>query len=140
MDFAMIALDASRRQQAPGTKVDVAPPTNSEFLRIAELVRRHCGLELTDANRTMLGSRLTRNARDLRCRSFSEYYRRVVQDKTGQTLGGLVDALTTQYTSFMREKAHFEFLAHTFAKGLDQRNMVSVWSAGAATGEEPYSI
>jgi chemotaxis protein methyltransferase CheR len=133
-------LEVSQRQPAAAPKADIAPPTLREFQRIAELVRRHCGLELTDASRTMLWSRLIRNARDLECRSFSDYYRKVVQDTTGQTLGGLIDALTTQYTSFMREKAHFDFLGHTVAQELHKRTTVSIWSAGAATGEEPYSI
>src|SRR5579883_2552604 len=137
MDSVTMPVDVSQRQPAIGSKADIAPPTLREFQRISELVRRHCGLELTDASRTMLWSRLIRNARDLECRSFSDYYRKVIQDKTGRTLGGLVDALTTQYTSFMREKAHFDFLGHAVAHELQDRNTVSIWSAGAATGEEP---
>ncbi len=44
-------------------------------------------------------------------RAFAEYHRHVLADSTGDALVELIDALTTNHTSFLRERAHFEFLA-----------------------------
>ena len=43
--------------------------------------------------------------------TFAEYHRHVLADSTGDALMELIDALTTNHTSFLRERAHFEFLA-----------------------------
>jgi chemotaxis protein methyltransferase CheR len=53
-----------------------------------------------------------------------------------------VDALTTNFTQFLREEEHFrcmvqEALPELIAPG---RKRFSVWSAACATGEEPYSV
>jgi len=119
---------------------DVAPLTRKEFELIAALARRSCGLELPEAKRLMVWSRLARNVQDLECRSFSEYYRRVVEDKSGEALCAMIDRLTTSFTGFMREPAHFDFLRKEIVPRLHRAPQIRIWSAGAATGEEPYSI
>jgi len=66
-------------------------------------------------------------------RVFVEYYE--------EELTHMVDALTTNYTQFLREKDHFEFLVGTALPGaVKGRKRFNVWSAACATGEEPYSI
>jgi chemotaxis protein methyltransferase CheR len=54
---------------------------------------------------------------------------------------GLLDAVSTNVTSFFREPHHFEFLGeavnHWYATG--QRRF-RFWSAACSTGEEPYSL
>jgi chemotaxis protein methyltransferase CheR len=54
----------------------------------------------------------------------------------------MIDALTTNYTHFLREKDHFEFLVKTALPALLPGNPrpFMVWSAACATGEEPYSL
>ena len=58
-------------------------------------------------------------------------------------LGRLVELLTIQETSFFRNPEHFRALAEAVLPGLLPRpggRPIRVWSAGCATGEEPYSI
>ena len=50
----------------------------------------------------------------------------------------LLDALTTNFTSFLREATHFDFLRKTIAPALT--GPIRIWSAACSTGEEPYSI
>lgn len=54
----------------------------------------------------------------------------------------LTDRLTVGETYFMREAAHFELLRTTIApERLDaRRGHLCIWSAGCASGEEPYSL
>ncbi len=61
-------------------------------------------------------------------------------------LGGLVDRLTINVSSFFRESLTFEYIAKKVLptivsrKALLHEDSISVWSAGCARGEEPYSI
>lgn len=50
----------------------------------------------------------------------------------------MIDALTTNRTSFLREAAHFDFLRETVLPSL--HGPVRIWSAGCSTGEEPYTL
>src|SRR4029453_5607278 len=53
----------------------------------------------------------------------------------------LLDAIATNHTSFFREPRHFQFFAETVLPPLaDRGGPISIWSAGCATGEEPYTI
>ena len=52
----------------------------------------------------------------------------------------LIDALSTNFTSFLRESAHFDFLKEKALPPLVNRSTVEIWCAAAATGEEPYSL
>ncbi|HJT87778.1 MAG TPA: protein-glutamate O-methyltransferase CheR, partial [Bryobacteraceae bacterium] len=111
-----------------------------EFQLIANLARQVCGLELTEAKKSMVWSRLLKKARALECRSFSEYYHRITEDNTGEGINAMIDALTTTFSGFMRETMHFKFLRGAMALRLQTHPRTRIWSAGAATGEEPYSI
>jgi chemotaxis protein methyltransferase CheR len=54
----------------------------------------------------------------------------------------LLDVLTTNHTSFLREPEHFDYLRETVAPWLASRRggPVRVWCAAASTGEEPYTL
>ena len=52
----------------------------------------------------------------------------------------MVDALTTNHTSFLREQAHFDFLSKTIAPAFPPPATLQIWSAACSSGEEPYSI
>jgi len=119
---------------------DVAPLTRREFELVAGLARRSCGLELPESKRLMVWSRLARNVREMECRNFSEYYRRVLEDESGEALCAMIDRLTTSFTGFMREPVHFDFLRKVVVPRFCNAPQIRVWSAGAATGEEAYSI
>jgi chemotaxis protein methyltransferase CheR len=52
----------------------------------------------------------------------------------------LIDALTTNYTSFLREPQHFAFLRDEILPAVAARKQIDIWCAAASTGEEPYSL
>jgi chemotaxis protein methyltransferase CheR len=55
----------------------------------------------------------------------------------------MLDAITTNHTSFFREPQHFAYLADVVLPPLRDRSRVTPilgWSAACSTGEEPYSI
>jgi chemotaxis protein methyltransferase CheR len=109
-----------------------------EFDQITDLAWRTCGIDLKKGKRELVQARLGKKIREGKLDSFKQYYDRVVADPTGKELIALLDALTTNFTSFFREAAHFDFLRETIVPGL--AGEIRIWSAACSTGEEPYSI
>jgi chemotaxis protein methyltransferase CheR len=110
----------------------------AEFDKITDLAWRTCGIDLKNGKRELVQARLGRKVRQGHYGSFNEYYEHVVADTTGEELTGLVDALTTNFTSFLREGAHFDLLRKTIVPGI--KGEIRIWSAACSTGEEPWSI
>jgi chemotaxis protein methyltransferase CheR len=111
-----------------------------EFAKIRQLAYDTFGLDLRAGKETLVSARLGKHIRQSGCRSFDEYYQHVVEDSTGEALIHLIDALTTNHTSFFREPAHFDFLRRTFLPEWKNRGSIDIWTAACSTGEEPYSI
>ncbi len=114
--------------------------TQTEFREIADLAYDRFGLDLKRGKEALVAARLGKKLRQFGFRSFAEYYRHVLADPTGEALIELIDALTTNHTSFLRERAHFEFLARAAHQELRQVSALRLWSAACSSGEEPYSI
>ncbi len=114
--------------------------TGNQFRRIAELARREFGLELGEGKQHLVASRLGKLMRQQGIFSFRDYYQRIEQDATGGALVELIDALTTNHTSFFREQAHFDFLVEQVFPDWKRSGPERIWSAASATGEEPYTI
>ncbi len=116
------------------------PLSRAEFQQIRHLAYRHFGLDIKEDKQSLIIARLGKALRSQGFGSFEQYCRHVSQDPTGQALAELADALTTNFTSFLREKPHFDFLCAQVAPRLEAGKEVDIWSAASSTGEEPYSI
>ena len=110
----------------------------AEFQQISDLAYRTCGIDLSRGKQHLVQARLSKQIRRGKFASFKEYYRHVIADPTGDELTALLDALTTNFTSFLREPAHFEFLRKSVLPSLE--GPIRIWSAGCSTGEEPFTI
>ena len=119
---------------------EVRDLTPLEFDQIRRLAYEKFGLTLRDGKETLVSARLRKLISELKFRSFHEYYRYVIEDRSGEAMTALIDALTTNHTSFFREPAHFEFLRQTILPRLRDRDRIAIWCAASSTGEEPYSI
>jgi chemotaxis protein methyltransferase CheR len=111
----------------------------SEFERIQRIAHRNFGLDLKEGKQSLVASRLGKMMRTAGFASYEEYCRHVESDTTGAALTALGDALTTNFTSFMRERTHFDFLRDKLAPRWSGAS-VQIWCAASSTGEEPYSI
>jgi chemotaxis protein methyltransferase CheR len=125
---------------APVTEV-----SDDEFALFQTLICREAGIYLSATKKPMLVSRLMRRVNALKLPSFGEYYRKVIRD--GNEMVRLLDAVCTNETWFFRNPRHFAFVKETLcpvwlaeaAAGRRPRR-VSLWSAAASTGEEPFSL
>ncbi|MGC9947837.1 MAG: protein-glutamate O-methyltransferase CheR [Bryobacteraceae bacterium] len=111
-----------------------------EFEAIRRLAYEKFGLDLRKGKEDLVAARLGKRMREGGFASFQAYYQHVVADSSGEALIGMIDALATNHTSFLREAAHFEFLRANVIPGLRGRPRIELWSAACSTGEEPYTL
>lgn len=111
----------------------------TEFEKFRSLAYDKFGLNLTSKHE-LVSARLGKKLRELHISSYQAYYDLVVADRTGESLIALIDALSTNHTSFLREASHFDFLVKNVLPRLLKRATIDIWSAPCSTGEEPYSI
>ena len=111
------------------------------FNKFRELIYEKSGITLGPGKEALVSARVGKRMRALDIAEYGDYLRFVTQDASGQELVQLLDAISTNVTSFFRESAHFDFLKELVlqwaAKG--QRKF-RFWSAASSTGEEPYSL
>jgi chemotaxis protein methyltransferase CheR len=118
-----------------------APALRSiDFARIRSLAYQKFGLDLKGGKEELVSARLGKMVRNGGFQSLDEYYKHVVGDASGEALIGMIDALATNFTSFYREPAHFEFLAREIVPGWKERRQIRIWSAACSSGEEPYTL
>jgi len=117
--------------------------TPANFKVVRELAYELTGIYLTDKKENMIYARLARRLRALKMRHFDEYCALLLQETSPET-PEFVNAITTNLTSFFREKHHFDYLAASLLPELyklkNASRRIRIWSAGCSTGEEPYSI
>lgn len=75
--------------------------------------------------------------------NFSDYYRYVISDKTGDAIATLINKITTNHTFFMREPEHFWYFKDKvliYLKNTVADRDLRIWSTGCSSGEEPYTL
>jgi len=113
-------------------RLDYGP---EDFRFIQAMMLEHAGISLNEGKQELVYSRLAKRVRVLGLPSFRDYCNKLNQDKS--EILHLINSMTTNVTSFFRERHHFEFLTTTLLPTLSS---VRIWSAGCSSGEEPYSI
>ncbi|NVN29260.1 protein-glutamate O-methyltransferase [Endobacter medicaginis] len=118
--------------------------TAADFAAIAELIYADSGIVLGENKVMLVYSRVAKRLRALRMTDFGTYCAFVRSPQGGEERGHLLNALTTNVTSFFREKHHFDHLATTILPPAIQAARrgarVRLWSSACSSGQEPYSI
>ena len=117
--------------------------TDGDMRKISTLVYEKSGIALRDSKRALVIARLQKRLRHGGFRSFAEYFNYLERDRSGGELTAVLDAITTNHTSFFREIDHFHLLAHRIVPALlagSGGRPITGWSAACASGEEAYSI
>ncbi len=113
----------------------------SQFRAIQALAHRISGIHLPAGKEGLVRSRLARRLRRLGLRDFDTYLKFLRTDTSGNEIPHLIEALTTNKTSFFREPRHFQYLAdHVLPDALAEGRPLRFWSAGCSSGEEAYSL
>src|SRR5690349_9231151 len=90
--------------------ISVPPLHAAEFDRVRRLAYQHFGLDIKEGKQALVEARLSKPLRRHGFRSYREYCEHVEADASGNALAELANALTTNFTSFLREPAHFDYL------------------------------
>ena len=116
-----------------------------DFQTIRQIVYDSIGVNLTEAKKALVVSRLSKRLRELKMQTFAQYFRFLHSSPTETEV--MFNYLTTNVTRFFREEHHFEYLCHEYlpycelqAKEGFGKKDIKAWSAGCSTGEEPYTL
>ena len=115
-----------------------------DFDFIRDLVFRRTSIVLEPGKEYLAVTRLEPIRRSLGMRSLTELVVALRADPKSPLLDQVAEAMTTNETSFFRDTHPFESLRTNVIPELIERNKglrtLRIWSAGCATGQEPYSI
>jgi chemotaxis protein methyltransferase CheR len=113
--------------------------TQSECLKLREILFQFTGNQISSDKRSMLESRLSRRLAVLNLTA-KNYIDLIYKTQSEREV--FISLLTTHKTSWFRENEHFQFLRQAIQEGLIQSigSPLTLWSAASSTGEEAYSL
>jgi chemotaxis protein methyltransferase CheR len=109
---------------------------------IIALIYERSRIRLHDGKQALIKARLGKRMRHHGCACLADYCEYLQRPGSGEELTHVVDALTTNFTNFLREEDHFQFLVDQALPALlgRSRRKFQLWSAACASGEEPFSL
>ena len=118
--------------------------TDKQFLKIADFIQNNVGIKMPEQKKLMVQSRLQSRLKALGMESFDDYiaYAFSTGSHSDEEIALMIDVITTNLTSFFREKQHFDSMMTTilpeFAK--NGFSKIDIWSAACSSGQEPYTL
>ena len=115
--------------------------TDFEFIR--QLVYDQSSIRLGQEKREMVCSRLNNRLKDLGLKSIDDYCEYLRANSDAGEVTHLIDALSTNFTTFFREIEHFKFVKDRVIPEFLFSKLscpLRAWSAACSTGEEAYSL
>lgn len=112
--------------------------------RLLAKIDRERGLDLAQYRRPYVERRVAARLRTLGLHTYRQYSRHL--DEHADEYARLLDTLTINVTEFFRDEPVFKLFRESVVpeiirtKQAGRQRMIRVWSAGCATGEEPYSL
>lgn len=114
---------------------------DDQMQAVASYVRAVSGIVLSPSKGYLVETRLRPLLDEHELESFGALIERAESDPSGVLRGAIIDAISTQETSFFRDDKPFRFLADYFVPRHVARNKrLDVWCAAASTGQEIYSL
>jgi len=113
-----------------------------DFIRLTEYLRENFGINL-EKKRVLVESRLNNHLVKLGFNAYSDYIDYAINDASGEEISQIVNILTTNFTYFMREWDHFNYLKSVVLPELKANNKshdLRTWSAGCSAGQEAYTL
>lgn len=118
--------------------------TDAAFAQISSIAVKDAGLAIPTSKKALVQSRITRRMRTLGVASIEEYLALVDRNPKEKERKELISVLTTNVSSFYREKHHFQYLVNENLPALQTKAKSGLplrfWSAGCSSGQEPYTI
>lgn len=115
--------------------------SDDEFMEMMVYIRHQYGINL-EKKRFLIESKLWIELARCKVTNYTDYWQQVKGDKSGQLEQRMMDRITTNYTYFCREEAHFTYLRDTILPALNKEGAqtLRIWCAACATGQECYTL
>ncbi len=123
---------------------------SNEFKLWADYIHSICGVFLDESKAYLIETRLSGLMRETASATFVELHGKVERDTSNGLKRKVIEAITTNETSFFRDTSPFELLQNKILPDLiDKRTKlmgaarpipIRIWSAACSTGQEVYSM
>jgi chemotaxis methyl-accepting protein methylase len=117
----------------------------NDLKMIIEYNRTERGADLLSSYRTnFVFRRLRIRMREVKASNYAQYV--AILDKDPGEFNSFLDVLSVNVTEFFRDHEVFDFFKDTVLPGIiknkeaDKEKVIRIWSAGCASGQEPYSL
>ena len=129
--------------QGRGTAFSPMGMDDAYLNRLVQFIQSNYGINLAQ-KRQLITGRLSTSLKQKGYASFSDFVNHLLKTRDEQEVTLLLDKLTTNYTFFMREQEHLDNFRNNIIPAIVRRHekdkVLSIWSAGCSSGEEPYNI
>lgn len=115
----------------------------SEFEIYRSVLKEKSGIIVTPDKTYLLESRLTPVAKRYDLADLSALAAKIKANPHGPEITEVIEAMTTNETSFFRDKTPFDNFTNTCLPYLQENRptkRLKVWCAAASSGQEPYSL
>ena len=120
------------------------PYTQEDFKLLRDAIYNYSGIFISNDYQGIFMRRLERRILALAMDSFNEYYYYLKYNPDNhEEYRKLMDAITIKETYFFREVDQMKTLVNEIIPAIRREKpfeTIKIWSAGCATGEEPYTI
>ena len=127
--------------------VELARLNQQQFDRFRDFIYKKCGIRIDEKKVSLLSNRIRRRLKAGGFENFDVYYRFLTSRAGAGELEGFLDAITTNETFFFRTEKQFTWLKTDLLTEVvaqhragNRSSSLRIWSAGCASGAEPYSI
>lgn len=112
----------------------------AEYDAFRSFLENACGIVLGDNKQYLITSRLNRLMNEKGIETFDQLIRMLGRDSALRNR--ILDAMTTNETSWFRDKYPFEIMKSTILPEVSTRreSQLRIWSAASSSGQEAYSI
>lgn len=118
--------------------------SDGDYEYICRLIRERSGIVLGSEKRYLVESRLAPVVQMHNWASLTEFMRQLRTQPFGPLHRQVVEAMTTNETSFFRDRHPFEVLRQSILPELIERRasvrQLRIWCAACSSGQEPYTI
>lgn len=125
-------------------------PTAEDYDYFRKMIRELCGVVVGEEKNYLISQRIAPIVKSEGCEAFSELRMILSRGVNLDFRTKIIDAITTNETSFFRDTHPFENFSRHVLPGLlkklrDKRTVnpsakIRIWSAASSSGQEPYSL
>lgn len=114
--------------------------SKSQFQYLKSFLTQRTGIVIGENREIFFENRLFRFLLNHGIKNWDELIKIIHDNNRESVIKEMIPFLTTNKTSFFREKEHFLYLKNTYLPTISLKNEIYAWSGACSTGEELYTL